>query len=340
MKTTEIQEKLKTNKYDFLRTHKSLGANIILLTTGGSHAYGTDTPNSDLDIRGITLNSAEEILTMEYKHKPVEDRATDTVVYFLKQIVTLLLNCNPNTIEILGTKPEQLFICTEEGKLLRGNVQLFLSKKAAATFGGYAIAQLRRLQNALARDSYPQREKEQHILSSIQKQLLTLPDRYRELTGDELKLYLNASEKEGFEEEIFMDINLKHYPIRDFKNVYSEMNNVLKDYDKLNHRNSKKDELHLNKHAMHLIRLLIMGTEILEGKGVHTYREKEIPLLMDIRNSRYSYDEIFQLVDKFDAEFKYASENTVLPDNPDYNKIQELIIEINKKVIEKASIRK
>jgi uncharacterized protein len=340
METYEIQEKLKTNEYDFLRIHKSLGSNIILLTTGGSHAYGTDTPSSDLDIRGITLNSSEEILTMEYNDKPVEDRATDTVVYFLKQIVTLLLNCNPNTIEILGTKPEQLFICTEEGNLLRDNVQLFLSKKAAASFGGYAIAQLRRLQNALARDSYTPKEKEQHILSSIQKQLLTMPDRYRELTGSELKLYMDVSEKESIDEEIFMDINLSHYPLRDFKNIYSEMNNVLRDYDKLNHRNSKKDELHLNKHAMHLIRLLIMGTEILEGKGVHTYREMEIPLLMDIRNSKYSYEEIFQLVDKFDAEFKYASENTVLPDNPNYNKVQELIMEINRKVIRKAATRK
>jgi uncharacterized protein len=336
MKTSEIQDKLKAKEYNFLRAHKSLGSNLILLTTGGSHAYGTDTPTSDLDIRGITLNSAEEILAMDYNDKPVEDRPTDTVVYFLKQIVTLLLNCNPNTIEILGTKPEHLFICTEEGKLLRDNVQLFLSKKAAASFGGYAIAQLRRLQNALARDSYPQREKEQHILSSIQKQLLTLPDRYRELTGDELKLYLDNSSKEDFQEEIFIDISLRHYPLRDFKNIYSEMNNVLRDYGKLNHRNSKKDELHLNKHAMHLIRLLIMGTEILQGKGVHTYREKEIPLFMDIRNSKYSYEEIFQLVDKFDSEFKYAAENTALPDNPDYNKVQELIMHINRKVLDKA----
>ncbi len=59
------------------------------------------------------------------------------------------------------------------------------------------------------------------------------------------------------------------------KNINSDMNNIVKDYSKLNHRNSKKDELHLNKHAMHLIRLLVTGTEILEGKGVNTYREKE-----------------------------------------------------------------
>lgn len=335
MDADKIREKLNSPEYGFLRNHEKLGSNIILLTTGGSHAYGTDTPASDLDIRGITLNSAEEILTMEYNDKPIEDRATDTVIYFLKQIVTLLLNCNPNTIEILGTKEEHLFICTEEGRLLRDNVELFLSKKAAASFGGYAIAQLRRLQNALARDSYPQREKEQHILNSIHKQLLTLPDRYKELTEGDLKLYLDNSSKEGFEQEIFMDISLKHYPLRDFKNIYSEMNNVLRDYDKLNHRNSKKDELHLNKHAMHLIRLLIMGTEILQGKGVHTYREKEIPFLMDIRKGTFSYSEIFEMVDKFDADFKYAALNTALPDNPHYGKVQELIMEINKGVISK-----
>lgn len=333
MKTSEIKEKLKSKEYDFLRTHESLGENIILLTTGGSHAYGTDTEGSDLDIRGITLNSSEEILTMEYNDKPVEDRKTDTVVYFLKQIVGLLLNCNPNTIELLGTKEEHLFICTSEGRLLRDNVGLFLSKKAAASFGGYAIQQLRRLQNALARDSYPQSEKEQHILNSIFKQLLTLPDRYKELTNGELSLYLDTSPKEDFEKEIFMDISLRHYPLRDFKNIYSEMNNVLRDYDKLNHRNSKKDELHLNKHAMHLIRLLIMGTEILQGKGVHTYREKEKDLLLDIRNSEYSYEEIFEMVDKYDADFKYASANTVLPDEPEYEKVRELVMEINKSVL-------
>jgi predicted nucleotidyltransferase len=333
MKTSEIIEKLKTTEYDFLRTHKSLGKNIILLTTGGSHAYGTDTEGSDLDIRGITLNSAAELLTMEYNDKPVEDRKTDTVVYFLKQITGLLLNCNPNTIELLGTKEEHLFICTHEGRFLRDNVNFFLSKKAAASFGGYAIQQLRRLQNALARDSYPQSEKEQHILNSIFKQLLTLPDRYKELTKGELSLYLDTSSKEDFEKEIFMDISLRHYPLRDFKNIYAEMNNVLRDYDKLNHRNSKKDELHLNKHAMHLIRLLIMGTEILQGKGVHTYREKEKDLLLDIRNSKYSYEEIFEMVDKYDAEFKYASENTVLPDEPSYEKVRELVMEINKSVL-------
>jgi len=333
MNTLEMKEKLNTNEYDFLRTHQNLGKNIILLTTGGSYAYGTNTETSDLDIRGITLNTSKEILTMSYNDKPIEDKATDTSIYFLKQIVGLLINCNPNTIEILGTKPEHLFICTKEGSLLRDNINLFLSKKAAISFGGYAIQQLRRLQNALARDSYPQKDKELHILNSITKQLMTLPDRYKTITNEELRLYVDKSNKEDYDEEIYMDIKLTHYPLRDFKNIYAEMSNIVHDYDKLNHRNSKKDELHLNKHAMHLIRLLIMGSEILQGKGVNTYREKERALLLDIRNSKYSYSQIFEMVDAYDKEFKYAVEHTSLPDTPNYDKVEDLVMEINRGVI-------
>ena len=55
--------------------------------------------------------------------------------------------------------------------MLRDNAKIFLSKKAKHSFGGYATSQLRRLQNALARDSYSQKEKEQHILGSIQNQI-------------------------------------------------------------------------------------------------------------------------------------------------------------------------
>lgn len=55
MKIEEIKSTLKSTEYDFLRTDKTLGKNIILLTLGGSHAYGMDKEGSDLDVRGIAL---------------------------------------------------------------------------------------------------------------------------------------------------------------------------------------------------------------------------------------------------------------------------------------------
>ena len=141
------------------------------------------------------------------------------------------------------------------------------------------------------------------------------------------------SKKEDFESELFIDVNFKHYPLRDFKNIYAEMSNVIKDYDKLNHRNSKKDTNHLNKHAMHLIRLFLMGTELLEGKGINTYREKDREFLLKIRKGEFSYSEIFEMVNDYEKKFDYAAKNTSLKDEPDYDKVEELMISINRDVI-------
>lgn len=332
MNTKEIKDKLLSTEYDFLRENEHLQDNIILLTTGGSHAYGTNIETSDLDIRGIAVERPMEMIGLA-SFEQFENRKTDTVIYGLKKVISLMLNCNPNVLEMLGTKEEHLFICNKYGKLLRDNVDLFLSKKAIHSFGGYATAQLRRLQNALARDNYPQKDKEEHILNTIKSQLMTIEDRYKSINGGELNLVIKESQKENYDTEIYMNISLEDYPLRDFKNIYSEMSNVIRDYEKLNHRNSKKDELHINKHAMHLIRLLIMGTELLECKGINTYRENDINFLMDIRSGKYSYENIFSMVDEFEKKFKYASDNTNLPAQPDYNKVEEIIMEINKDVI-------
>lgn len=325
---------INSSEYDFLKTNPHLGDNIILLAYGGSHSYGTNTEDSDVDIRGIAIEREQEILGLS-KFEQFVNEQTDTTIYALRKVVSLMLNCNPNVIEMLGVKDEHLFILTEEGKLLRDNINLFLSKKAINSFGGYATAQLRRLQNSLVKDQYPQVEKEEHILNSIIRQMEHLKQHYNNFTNEEIKLYLDKSNKEDFEEEIFMDINLKHYPLRDFKNIYSEMSEVTKGYGKLNHRNRKKTELSLNKHAMHLVRLLIMGAEVLEGKPIQTYRTNDREFLLDIRNGKYTYKQIFEMVDEYDKKFKYAADNTELPSKPNFNKIEELIISINKKRLRK-----
>ena len=343
MKNIDIKKLLNTTEYSFLKEDKHLGNNIMLLTTGGSHAYGTNVKGSDIDIRGIALSRKEELLGLS-SFEQFEDKNTDTIIYEFNKVARLLLNCNPNIIEIMGTKAEHIFILSDEGKLLKDNIDIFLSQRVIQSFGGYATAQLRRLQNALARDNYPQIEKENHILNSIINQMNHLKEHYEQFTSDDISLYIDDSSKDDFEKEIFMDISLKHYPLRDFKNIYSEMSNVVKDYNNLNHRNKKKDDLHLNKHAMHLLRLLIMGTEILEGRGINTYRETDREFLLDIRNGKYQNDdgsyskEYFELVDMYEKKMQYAAKNTNLPTLPDMKKIDELVIEINKRGLRNENI--
>lgn len=242
-----IIKKINTKEYDFLRENEHLGDNIILLTLGGSHAYGTNIESSDLDVRGIAIERPEEIIGLS-SFEQFEDKTTDTTIYGLRKMIKLLLNCNPNTIEILGTKDEHILICNKYGKLLKDNVELFLSKKCIGSFGGYANQQMRRLQNSLKRDE-PDKEKK----------------------------------------------NLKH--------------------------------------AMHLIRLYLMVIDILDGKGINTYRKHDKELLLDIRNGQYTYEEIFKMANDYEEKLQVAADNTKLQSKPNYKKIEELVMRINKDVI-------
>ena len=105
MTINEIKTLIQTPEYNFLRTNEHLGPNIILLTLGGSHAYGTNVEGSDVDIRGCALNAKDEILTNKNFEQFVNED-TDTTIYSFNKLISLMTNVNPNTIELLGCKPE------------------------------------------------------------------------------------------------------------------------------------------------------------------------------------------------------------------------------------------
>lgn len=246
---------MNSSEYDFLRSNPRLGNRIILLGLGGSYAYGTNNENSDIDFRGITLNMPSDLLGLT-EFEQYEDNITDTVIYSFNKIVRLLLECNPNTIELLGLDDSQYLIKTAIGQKLLDNRSLFLSKRAAKSFGGYASAQLRRLQNAIARDSMPQQEREQHIYNSVKNALEDFRRKNEMFDKGNINIYIDTSDNPELETEIFIDAQYKHLPLRDYENMLGAMNNVVRDYDKIGKRNKKKDDNHLNKHAMHLIRYL------------------------------------------------------------------------------------
>lgn len=372
MSELDMNWELLANKdYAFLTESPLLGNNILLLTLGGSHAYGTNVETSDIDVRGITYNPVDSLLGNRV-FEQYEDEATDTVVYGLNKMFKLLLECNPNTIEQLGSKPEHYIILNDDGKKLIENRKIFLSKRAIYTFGGYANSQLRRLQNALARDSYPQAEKEKHILGSIRSAMNSIIEKFHTVNGKlieynfandngkmihvykeynqkmqemeqfknfeygSLNLYPDKSDREGMDVEIYMDACLHHYPLRDYKGIWNGMNTIVKDYEKLGKRNTKKDDMHLNKHAQHLVRLYLMCIDILTKEEIITYRADEHDLLMNIRNGEFQKPEggyrpeFFELVDDLEKKMKDAAENTSLPDCPDTEAAYEMLVEMNK----------
>lgn len=333
----KIKEELKKNKYRFLK-ELAKEREILFLTLGGSHAYGTAIPTSDIDIRGCAAHTITELLGMSNFEQKI-DNTTDTVVYGLKKFISLCCQCNPNIIEMLGCKPEHYLSISSLGKELLDNKKLFLSKRAVQSFGGYANQQLRRLQNALARDNYPQKEKELHMLGSILTSMSSFNERFDNFEDGSIKVYVDNSTNPELETEIFLDVELKHYPLRDYKNIWSDMHNIVKDYSKLNKRNHKKDDLHLNKHAMHLVRLFLMCLDILEKEEINTYREKDLLLLRAIRSGEFQKEDgtyktdFFELINELELKLDYAKRNTSLPEHPNMKKIEQLVTDCNMKTI-------
>lgn len=335
----DFKHLLDTDEYRFLKDHNRLGDRIMLLGLGGSYAYGTNNENSDIDFRGVTLNLPSDLLGMT-AFEQYEDDRTDTVIYSFNKIVKLLLECNPNTCEILGLDEEQYLIQSPLGRELLANKSLFLSKRAAKSFGGYADAQLRRLQNAIARDSLPQMEKERHILNSVRNALEDFQRRYDHFDKGQIHLYIDRSKNPELETEIFVDADYRHLPLRDYENMWSVMHNVVLAYDKVGKRNRKKDSNHLNKHAMHLIRLFLMAIDILEKGEIRTNRREDLPLLMKIRNGGFMQEdgtfagEFYEILADYEKKLEQATRNSVLPDNPDMEKVEAFVEYVNRKAVE------
>lgn len=336
---TDFNQLMNTSQYDFLRTDPRLGRRILLLGLGGSHAYGTNNENSDVDFRGITLNMPSDLLGLT-EFGQYEDDGTDTVIYAFNKIVRLLLECNPNTCEILGLDEGQYLIKSALGQELLDNKGIFLSRRAAKSFGGYAGAQLRRLQNAIARDSMPQTEKEQHILNSVRNALEDFQRRYTSFDKGSIRIYIDKAENPGLETEIFVDAQYRHLPLRDYENMWAVMHNVVKDYDKIGKRNRKKDDNHLNKHAMHLIRLFMMAVDILEKGEINTNRRHDLELLLKIRSGGFQREDgtfssgFYDILADFEGRLEKAARESILPDNPDMEKVEAFVEYVNRRVIE------
>ena len=144
LKTALIED----SKYAPIFENKEISGRIDILCLGGSYAYGTNTEDSDIDIRCAAHNSANNILLgKDFEHVRLDN--IDTTIYSLNKLLPLLLNCNPNTIEILGCLPQHYLQISDTGRELINLSDAFLSKRCINSFGGYARSQLHEL-NLLA----------------------------------------------------------------------------------------------------------------------------------------------------------------------------------------------
>ena len=336
----ELADKIESRAYDFLRENEHLKGKIALLTMGGSYAYGLDvhTPEheSDLDIRGVVLNSKEQLLANE-NFEQFENRETDTTIYGMKKFISLMTQCNPNIIEMLYCRPQDYIYISPIGQMLLDNRDAFLSQRAYDTFSGFARAQVKRIENAQARGALSEYDKGSHKALSTQNAVNNLHIQHELDDYGYMKFVVT--------EDNVLKINCEYneLPVSEWINMMNATKQVLADYEKTAGKNKRKDDEHLNKHMSHILRLLEMGYEVLNEHCVHTYREKDAQLLLDVKQGKYTNEdgtfkqEIWDMVKEKEEKLKELKAKTTLPKLPDIERINTLTYKINEATLKELS---
>ena len=87
------------------------------------------------------------------------------------------------------------------------------------------------------------------------------------------------------------------------------------------------------KNMYHMFRLINMCTEILNGEGVNIDRtDIDRDFLMKIRKGEFEYDEIMNLLEIQNENMLKAYQNTKLPDDINQNEINQMLIDVRKKI--------
>ena len=100
---------------------------MLVKVLGGSTAYGLNTPTSDVDYRGIFVNTEpSKILGLE-KFDHVQKQETDDIVYYeVRKFFELLRSGNTGALEILFTETIPLETSPEFQNWICGNRESFI----------------------------------------------------------------------------------------------------------------------------------------------------------------------------------------------------------------------
>lgn len=116
---------------------------LLFKTISGSHAYGTNIPTSDTDIRGVFICEFDDFLSGNYPEQ-INDNKNDIVYYELSKFLNLLNTANPNILELLNVPEECLLFKHPLFDEILNNKEKFITKNCRQSFGGYAVSQIKK----------------------------------------------------------------------------------------------------------------------------------------------------------------------------------------------------
>ncbi|MGC4013078.1 MAG: nucleotidyltransferase domain-containing protein [Luteolibacter sp.] len=335
---------------------------LLFDTIAGSHAYGTAVEGSDEDRRGVFVAPQDFLFGLE-SIEQVADERNDEVYYELGRFVELLLRNNPNVLELLAS-PEDC-IRYRHPLFDRLKPELFLSKLCALTFGEYAMGQIRKARGLNKKIVNPQPEQRLEILDfcHVPEGQGSLPVKewlaLRGLRQEDCGLTALTHTSDLF--AIYHDPSVNYRGIISPKDPDAlHFSSVPKDaepiawmtcnrdafrahckahreyWEWVANRNEERYRTNVghgrgydSKNLLHTLRLLDMAEEIAR-EGVLLVRRPNRDFLLQVRAGEFEYEELVERAEQQLVRVREAFEQSSLPDEPDRDRINALLVEIRR----------
>ncbi len=298
---------------------------VIFKCITGSQLYGTNTPESDTDTRGVFIPTEEFYLGFRNRVEQVESHEPDECLWEISKFFKLCLDANPNILELLFVPIDSQYVLekSEAWNEILQHRNTFLSDKVRQTFAGYASSQLHRIKQHREWLLHPPAHKPT-------RKEFGLPET-NVITKDQINAY-----DELIERGDTLEIGLQSLQVLQKEKAYFNASRYWDQYQIWKAgRNKRRADLEAKygydtKHAMHLVRLLNEGQELL-STGKITFPRPEAKNLLEIKNGKYSYDELMDNIGgDIEKYFDRLQDKFILPTVPDTQAADELCIKLIK----------
>lgn len=171
-KTNRAETKPAWLTQDYIRENNYLLFEVKV----GSQAYGTATPASDVDLKGVFLmpdNAAHSIFfdesweTLKWNNGKTGSDKVESEWVSLRKFLRELMNCNPGRLEMIYSPDDCVVFKHPAFDYILHGKQTFLTRKCEKAFAEYAMQQIRKARGQNKKQNWSKERKERQSLLSF-----------------------------------------------------------------------------------------------------------------------------------------------------------------------------